>query len=227
MLVPTAFHFLGKVSCNYMPNVTEFIKRYLSACQVELFRKTCFGHLLDMDQIICQGQLIHGLLLREVASDDVNAICFKIGESILRFGIEEFGLISGLKCHGDIVDVRPGIVPDGGLMDRYFPDDISVTKLSLEEAIKYRRWVNDEDAVKLCVLFLIHKFIVTTRYDKLTNKDFLLVDSGLYEQYLWGLVSFRALFNCIKGRLVERGSLKNSKTPFHYCVDGCPAVFQA
>ena len=59
--------------------------------------------------------------------------------------------------------------------------------------------MNDEDVVKLCVLFLIEKFIMTTRYEKLTKKDFVLVDPGLYKQYPWGLVSFRALFNCIKG----------------------------
>ena len=58
----------GKVSCNYMPNVIEFLKRYLSASQVELLRETCFGRLLDMDEIICQGDVAEGIKNQRITS---------------------------------------------------------------------------------------------------------------------------------------------------------------
>ena len=50
--VPFSCHFTGKVIFNLMPNVAQFLKRYLNAQQVEMFKATCFGFMLEIEEVI-------------------------------------------------------------------------------------------------------------------------------------------------------------------------------
>ena len=225
-VVPPSHHFPARVNFSYMHNAPQFIKKYLSSNQLEMFRRTCFGFLLDMDEIVGQAQVIHSLLLREVECADADLICFLVGGKELRFGLVEFSMLSGLKCVGNL-DTSVLYEWDGQLMSKYFGDDKVVPKSSLHDAIKYRRWDSDVDAVKLAVLFIIHRYVNTCRLDRgLTKEDFAMVDSGLFENYPWGLASFNSTLQSLKGRLSDRGALLDSSTTFNYRVDGFPVVFQ-
>ncbi|KAF4364891.1 hypothetical protein F8388_020605, partial [Cannabis sativa] len=73
--------FAGKPQLYNPYSVIKDINKNLSDDQKELFRKSHFGHFLD----------IHN------ERDDVQ-LWFKLGNKAVRFGIEEFSLITGLDC---------------------------------------------------------------------------------------------------------------------------------
>ncbi|KAL4028015.1 hypothetical protein IC575_011205 [Cucumis melo] len=62
-------HFYSLVSClSHLEKTTHNIKAKLKPDQLALFRKTKFGHFLDLN-IVFNGPLIHYLLLREVEDE--------------------------------------------------------------------------------------------------------------------------------------------------------------
>ena len=73
------------------------IKDRLSEAQKNIFRRSCFGHFLDVKELKFSAQLLHSILLREVKSNE-NAMWFRIGRKNIRFSLEEFALVTGLDC---------------------------------------------------------------------------------------------------------------------------------
>ena len=108
----------------------------------------------------------------------------------MRFGIEEFALLTGLKCHGDPTSSST-MTFHRGLMGRYFADLNTIHKLSLLEFVKTKRCEPNEDAVNIGILFLIHWYILHNRCETCLNRlDCNVVECGLYKEYPWGRIAF-------------------------------------
>ncbi|CAA3018718.1 Hypothetical predicted protein [Olea europaea subsp. europaea] len=54
-----------------------------------------------MNDLSLQHQVIHKFLLMEVRQSTHDEMSFKVGGKHFKFSIEEFALVTGLKCHGD------------------------------------------------------------------------------------------------------------------------------
>ena len=65
------------------------------------FGLSCFGYFLDLPRFEMQCQLLSCLLLRELKQPKINELWFGVCDKKLKFSIEEFALVSGLKCAGD------------------------------------------------------------------------------------------------------------------------------
>ncbi|KAL0536264.1 hypothetical protein IC582_025207 [Cucumis melo] len=94
--VNPSHHFYALVSClSHLEKTTHNIKAKLKPNQLALFRKTKFGHFLDLN-IIFNGPLIHYLLLREVEDEGKDCISFLLGGVVCTFCRREFNIITGL-----------------------------------------------------------------------------------------------------------------------------------
>ncbi|KAM3267599.1 hypothetical protein P3S67_032228 [Capsicum chacoense] len=197
----------------------NMLKEKLDAKQIQMFRETCFGRFLDLPPVVVQHQLAHSLLLREVVEEKDDALWISVKDVKLRFGLVEFGIITGLKCTGDAYKCcdSDGL---GQLINTYFPSEQSrVAKQSLIDCINDKRFKSDEDAVKLAVLYFIHTFLFSTVKRKhITRGDFELVESGAYETYPWGKAVFKAIMKAMKGKLQGK--------PSFYRLGGLPLAFQ-
>lgn len=197
----------------------KLLKEKLDARQIQMFRETCFGRFLDLPPVVVQHQLIHSLLLREVVEEEDDALWISVKDVRLRFGLVEFGIITGLKCTGD-ADKCYDSDGTGHLINTYFSSELtSVPKQSLIECFHNKRWKSDEDAVKIAVLYFIHTFLFSTVNRKhISTDDFEFVESGAYETYPWGKAVFKATLKSMKGKL--RGK------PSMYRLGGLPLAFQ-
>ena len=183
----------------HVPEIPEILNKYLPEGAINKFRDIIFGHILDAGVVNGQAQVVHGLLLREVESTQPETIQFFIGGKVLNFGLTEFGVLSGLRIIGNM-NMPVFEESDHRLKNKYFKQDVSVKKQSLLDAIKYRRWENDEDVVKLAILCVIHTYILSSRPTTLINSDdFALVETGKYAEYPWGLASFKIVYASLKG----------------------------
>ncbi|KAL0561749.1 hypothetical protein IC582_002190 [Cucumis melo] len=89
-------HFYSLVSyLSHLEKTTHNIKAKLKPDQLALFRKTKFGHFLDLN-IVFNGPLIHYLLLREVEDEGKDSISFLLGGVVCTFGRREFNIVTGL-----------------------------------------------------------------------------------------------------------------------------------
>ena len=121
-------------SFNQMDLVGE-LKSTFTKNQKELFLSNVFGHFLSMPSICFQAQLIHHVLLHDVYSTtEEDDFWFNINGTLVRYSIEEFCLVTGLKCHGD-VNTSHFVSKKGGLKDITFPiRSEKVTKKELRDA---------------------------------------------------------------------------------------------
>ncbi|KAG5630789.1 hypothetical protein H5410_002506 [Solanum commersonii] len=69
---------------------------------IDLFRATIFGPYLDIPKCNFQGQISKCLLLLELEQGNSKVLHIRHANGvILKFGIKEFAIITGLKCKGN------------------------------------------------------------------------------------------------------------------------------
>ncbi|KAH6779876.1 hypothetical protein C2S52_011113 [Perilla frutescens var. hirtella] len=78
--------------------VISQVRGRLNRANVDAFRGTCFGHLIDMPDIQAQGQLVYFMLTHlEPESEVRNRLCFSINGRRVQLGPQEFYCLSGLQ----------------------------------------------------------------------------------------------------------------------------------
>ncbi|XP_019264605.1 PREDICTED: uncharacterized protein LOC109242203 [Nicotiana attenuata] len=185
-----------------------------------MFRESCFGYFLDLPRVAIQAQLIRSLMFRELVQDKCDQFYVKLNdECVLRFGLREFGIVSGLNCCGN-EPVEGKFSGPNRLVDTYFSGFEVVSKNSLIDCFEKKKWQSDEDAVKIAIIYFINTFLMSTQAQKtfICKRDFHLVESGEYVSFSWGKIAFRALMKSVRDRL--RG-----KSEF-YRIGGFPLALQ-
>ncbi|KAL0546972.1 hypothetical protein IC582_016891 [Cucumis melo] len=95
MVVPNDKYFPATVSCQ-VHKIGSLIKDKLTKEQLQMFDKTIFGPLLNVNMVF-NGQLIHHFLLRQILEDgNADGICFSVLGKNVRFTQKEFNIITGL-----------------------------------------------------------------------------------------------------------------------------------
>ncbi|BBH05302.1 BURP domain-containing protein [Prunus dulcis] len=171
---PEAEAYSSRVNnCSHANSSLAAIRAKLSAEQLEQFKTSCFGHLLNIDKIQFSGQIVHGAVLRRVAG---------------RFTRQDFCLITGLRF-GEVPEVSSGESDEIRLQERYFIDD-GITCNALEEA--FLRCTEEDDIYKLALVYFAE--LVVLGRDKHLNINLnyltLVEDLDAFNRYPWGSVSF-------------------------------------
>ncbi|CAA2959800.1 Hypothetical predicted protein [Olea europaea subsp. europaea] len=73
------------------------------------FRNSPFGYLAEVAEIQFSTQLIQQLVFRTIRTDKVNELWFNVQGNMMRFGLQEYTLVTGLRC---------GVFPEGDEFDR-------------------------------------------------------------------------------------------------------------
>ncbi|KAH0884369.1 hypothetical protein HID58_060465 [Brassica napus] len=83
------------------PDLLPFIRNVLRDMpELETIRQSCFGKLFDLPARQCpmSCKLIHLFLTRQLVSLPKNTLRSAFGGSPFRYGLEEFGIVTGLPC---------------------------------------------------------------------------------------------------------------------------------
>ncbi|XP_070011349.1 uncharacterized protein [Nicotiana sylvestris] len=116
----------------------------------------------------------------------------------LNFSLREFGLITGLNCVNKFSDYGYTSTYVSHLMTTYFSNKQRVEKWHLKNVITNKAWAKDEDAVRLCILYLLEFFVCPSDKDHVSFIDkfmFFLIESGNFESYPWGINTLSRLLN--------------------------------
>uniref|UniRef100_A0A3Q7EY86 Ubiquitin-like protease family profile domain-containing protein n=1 Tax=Solanum lycopersicum TaxID=4081 RepID=A0A3Q7EY86_SOLLC len=149
--------------------------------------------------------------------DDVFAI--EINNKKLFFGLREFGIVTGLNCVGDGTSIN---VPNSrcSLMSSYFPEKITVPKSHLRALFLAKKFIDDDSAISLVVLYFINDFLFSYEDNEyqISNRDFYLVESEKFNSYPWGLDVYKKLSDSVRHEL--------KSTHKYYRIGGLPLALQ-
>ncbi|KAL0546587.1 hypothetical protein IC582_016498 [Cucumis melo] len=219
-------HFYSLVSClSHLEKTTHNIKVKLKPNQLALFRKTKFGHFLDLN-IVFNGPLIHYLLLKEVEDEGKDSISFLLGGVVCTFGRREFNIITGLW--GPKEDYIQ-LVGNSRLLEKFFKDKECIYVSDLEDIfLEYEG--DDDDIVKLALVYFIE--ISLLGKDRRTKVDigfFKIADDwNTFNNYDWGRIVFVRTLSALKRALEKqyaKGKKKSTQTK-KYTINGFPHALQ-
>ncbi|KAF4365525.1 hypothetical protein G4B88_025704 [Cannabis sativa] len=199
----------------------DCIRSFLSAPQLQKLRGSCFGFLLDLDKSLKpSNMIIHSLLLHQECNSNINELQLSFGHHKAKFGIAEFGFITGLNCNEFPPDFDVIDCPTNRLLNKYFPDKEFIKRNELAEFLMKTNIDDDDDAVKLTKVFIVQNILESKRGDRYIDKFVLRLvdDEQLFENYPWG----RRSFNATIGNLSTAVNCR--KTGYELC--GFPLAFQ-
>ncbi|CAL8993442.1 unnamed protein product [Prunus brigantina] len=128
--------------------------------QLEKFKKSCFGHLVNIDKIQFNGQIGHGIVLRRVSGRGVKDL-----DRMQHYSIHSSGfLFDHWAPFWGSVEISSGDSDEIKLKEIYFLDE-GITCFDLEEA--FLRCKEGDDIYKLALVYFA-EFVVLEK-DKHLN----------------------------------------------------------
>ncbi|XP_048330044.2 uncharacterized protein LOC107419213 isoform X2 [Ziziphus jujuba] len=206
----------------------KVIKSVLTDDQLEKYRQTCFGHLLEVENLRFSGHIVHNLLCRQVVSNDHQALEFNFGRSGVRFTKWEFALITGLKfCQYPSMNDIELNRKSKELCKRLLEDRSDLKPPELDRIFKHTDFVDDWDAVRIALLyFLVHGVLGMDPRVQINRKFIELVaDIEVFNSYPWGIPSYKETIESLHNAFHHRGcEIKNNSQS--YDLKGFPLAFQ-
>ncbi|GJW54754.1 phospholipase-like protein [Tanacetum coccineum] len=189
-------------------------KKFRNTFREELFRQTCFGWLLDLDDSQENCVLIHFMSCRQVERSHEDTVVvpltYHVNGHYIEFGREEFCLITGLRFGPEFSDrYEVGPIPFRRLVFDSDTDGGHVTGQMLIDNINGEEFDNlhDEVAVAVCQLAVLH-FVLLGRQLAHNIPDWwlrLIVDKkGTWEIYPWGTLVWDQLYGQLENANVVR-----------------------
>ncbi|KAA0052274.1 Ulp1-like peptidase [Cucumis melo var. makuwa] len=216
MAVPSDKYFPTTVSCQ-VHKIDSLITDKLTKEQLQIFDKTIFGPLLNVNMVF-NGQLIHHFLLRQIPEDgNADGICFSFLGKNVRFTQKEFNIITGLWPTNNPLEKD---CDSKRLQSLLFGSENKklITCLEIEEIFKNFEFTNDDDAVKVALTVFIETVMVGK--DKKTQFDMDIlerVDDGeAFKSFDWSTFLYTRLLNSLKTSLQgkkEAYELKKQQVP--------------
>ncbi|KAK0588444.1 hypothetical protein LWI29_001046 [Acer saccharum] len=229
--IEEADFFLDKVTCLSSLTPVSNINLKLTEKQRKMFECTCFGRLLEMDELVFSSQTVHELLLREAKSPNTDEMWFKLGDNRIRFSIQEFCIVTGVNCSPyPSVDVDKK-VKGVGLIDSLLNGDMNLYNSTLEDVFMNASSNDDLIMVKLALLYFLENVLLGREKGSPIDSEHIILADDLdrFNEYPWGRVCFemtmKSLQNALKGRvqMLNDGNNKKSKQNWEvYSVGGFP-----
>ncbi|KAJ0579582.1 putative phospholipase [Helianthus annuus] len=188
----------------------------------ELFRGTCFGPWLDIRSTSIDSNLLHLILQTEytpVVHQD--ALFFRVGGQELRFGPQEFCLITGMRFgpHQLWRQNRMHVGLDMTFRGRVFGHvrarvQVSDLKNVFDSSLDQ---LSDLDAVRLCLLMLLEIGFMGSRSASFIHSDVLelVEDLDSWNTFPWGSYVWKVVYRQLHNALPKRSARRAFSPQLH------------
>lgn len=169
--------------------------------QHDEFRNSPFGYLAEVAEIQFSAQLIQQLVFRTIRTDKVNELWFKVQGNMMRFGLQEYTLVTGLRrgvfSEGDEFD---RVLKRRRLKERYFKSMEKISLAQLQTTIA-RPSTTRADRYKLGLVLIVEGvFNAPDNNVGIDLHTLSIVDNlDIFFAYPWGRVGYRRLLHGFRG----------------------------
>ncbi|CAL9000228.1 unnamed protein product [Prunus brigantina] len=168
------------------------IKAKFNTQQLQRFEGSCFGHLLLIEDLQWNSQIVHGLLMRKAdpkTVTQVNGIKFIVGNKLIQFTAQHFCLIMGLRF-GKLHFIPKVTNENCSLKQKYFSSNKPATLLDLHTS--FIECIDDDDTLKLGMVYFAIFVLLGTEKHVLIDMRYLKLAEDLeeFDKYPWGTVSY-------------------------------------
>ncbi|KAM3322208.1 hypothetical protein P3S67_003359 [Capsicum chacoense] len=131
----------------------------------------------------------------EIHQDNPEEIHVYVQETILKFSIIEYAIISGLKCSGSIEEHLFSGSSKSVLMAKYFSGTkSSVKRTFFIERFKLGNFDNVSDALNMSIIYFIHTFLYSqVRDTTISRLNFVIVKMVVTNSFHGGRVHLKSL----------------------------------
>ncbi|BBG92636.1 hypothetical protein Prudu_000429, partial [Prunus dulcis] len=193
LMIPEDEKYEGKpYALSHTRTAITTIKAKFNTQQLQRFEGSCFGHLLLIEDLKWNSQIVHGLLMRKAdpkTVTQVNGIKFIVGNKLIQFTAQQFCLITGLRF-GKLPFIPKATNENCSLKRKYFSTNKPATLLDLHTA--FIECTDDEDALKLGMVYFANFVLLGTEKHVLIDMRYLKLAEDLeeFDKYPWGAVSY-------------------------------------
>ncbi|GMN47409.1 hypothetical protein TIFTF001_016585 [Ficus carica] len=177
------------------------------------------------EEVMKSEEIFHNIAMRLISHRGMgDALCFGLGEAVSRFSINEFCLITGLNCVGSTL--LP--VVKSRLITRYFSTLRGVSRENLEVQMSNAKFDNDNDAVKLSLLYIMFSISLSNASAvKIGPQFFALADDlDAFNSFPWGVLSWEAtraaICHTVDNRMSSKKRPLKKNATVHYSLPGFP-----
>ncbi|XP_019085561.1 PREDICTED: uncharacterized protein LOC109126459 [Camelina sativa] len=170
------------------------------------------------------ARLIHSIMCRQLVTKRRHELWFVFGKKPLRFSMQEFHAVTGLKYSADFSHDSESWTDDNGFWSKLLKRGGIITiqnlmKTHLEAAPSWRK---QEDRIRFVYVCVIAGLVVAKDEKKAIPHSYikLVMDLEKVRTYPWGLVAFDHLVSSI---VEARKKLKN---PISYILNGFSYALQ-
>ncbi|CAL2256954.1 unnamed protein product [Prunus armeniaca] len=168
LMIPEDEKYEGKpFALSHARTAITTIKAKFNTQQLQRFEGSCFGHLLLIEDLKWNSQVVHGLLMRKAdpkTVTQVNGIKFIVGNKLIQFTAQYFCLITGLRF-GKLPFIPKATNENCSLKQKYFNSNKPPILLDLHAA--FIECTDGDDALKLgMVYFAIFVLLVSPDYQR-------------------------------------------------------------
>ncbi|KAH6779204.1 hypothetical protein C2S52_010441 [Perilla frutescens var. hirtella] len=171
--------------------VLNTIRENLDDVNFEKMKGSCFGHLFQQQEFICQGQLL-GTLLKKLQRHSLKRmrLSFKINNDI-EFGPKEFAVMAGLRLAGD-----PETPSTSAFYSDVFKNKKPLYFVDIEkklEAAHKAGQTGSETSYKLALLLVVYGILLAKdRTSKRVTLEYLHVVDNVqrFNNFPWGKVTY-------------------------------------
>ncbi|KAK3222133.1 hypothetical protein Dsin_009158 [Dipteronia sinensis] len=198
--------------CNW--ESIRLIKSHLTETQLKLFRATCFGHFLDVSDMVLSGHFCHHILLREchVKNADYNtsSLWYHVGNGLIQFSPVEFCLVSGLAFR-EYSESTPKLFKQKSSRLRriYFQASNVKVKMIVDwfRNLGPNNKISDDDHVVKLALILFLEMTLVGKDDRTSILYWaleLVDDLDAFNKFPWGTFIYSRTFNSLSTCLLGR-----------------------
>ncbi|KAI5351133.1 hypothetical protein L3X38_004024 [Prunus dulcis] len=185
--------FQGKaLSLSHTKTTITTIKEKFTEQQLQMFEKSCFGHLLRIEDLKWTSPIVHGLLLRKADPKTVsqlNGIKFIVGNKVIQFTAQQFCIVTGLRF-GNLPFIPIPTNENCSLKRKYFANDKTVNLLELEKA--FLKCDDVDDVLKLGFVYFVVFVLLGSEKHVHIDMRYLKLAEDLedFGKYPWGAVCY-------------------------------------
>lgn len=190
------------------PDLLPFIRNVLrDTPEFETIRRSCFGKLFDLPARQCpvSCKLIHAFLTRQLVCLPKNTLWSAFGGSPFRYGLEEFGTVTGLPCGSYPERYNPNtgkaiVAGKDRVWKRLFGKKKFVTIADLCRMLETDKDMDGWKKIRIALIIIVDGVLIAHKQEARPTPRYVRMVENLktFLAFPWGRESFLKTISCMK-----------------------------